>query len=279
MKTAPRKRPSQRLADVFVERARDYVGYKARPNKVTQFGERLQLNGLPWDGAFIEHVLYETGIKKLSGGIALPSMAYPPVALSYFVKTARLFTKPRRGDIAFFEFSTDDDYGMPHVGIVTDVGTDGSFLCVEGMVGNGKPRSQQVNDGVNERQRHAIETVGFGRLDFKRLAKVSAEGAARDATGIHITDDGGRSARRPTVSLPHLRLGSANKQVETVQLALHVVTGVEGMQRGMFCPKTRIAFAKFQRMLGYPSSASTGVPDETSLKALGSSTKLFNFKS
>lgn len=273
MARQPKLKPSQQLTEDFIERARTHVGYKALTNKVTEFGQRLNLNGLPWDGTFIEVVLRDTGIRKLmsqTGRPRLPSMTYTPTALSFFVKTARLYTKPQRGDIAFFDFSTDDDFGMPHVGIVTDVKDNGMFMCIEGMVDSGSPRGDQSNNGVHERERSIIETVGFGRIDFKKAASVSRVKLK--------TDNGEPAPKRVTVGLAHARLGSTHKNVETIQLALNTVTGVEGMQRGKFCRRTRLAFAKYQRMLGYPNSSATGIPDATSLKELGASTGLYDFK-
>jgi hypothetical protein len=293
MARRPKPKPSHQLIDDVVERARQYVGYTARPNKITQFGERLNLNGLPWDGAFIETVLRETGVKDLAardGRRPLPSMTYTPTALSYFIKTARVFSIPKRGDIVFFQFSTVEDFGMPHVGIVTDVGADGAFTSVEAMVSSGTPRGPQSNDGVHERQRHAIDTVAFGRIDYRQAASVARRIAARDARVLHIaqTGDGERGAsgqsstsRSPllTVSVAQTGVGSSSKRVETVQLALHVMTGVEGMKRGKFCALTQIAFANFQRSLGYPNSSATGVPDATSLKRLAEMSRVFDFKS
>lgn len=201
----------------------------------------------------------------------MPSMTYPPVALSHYLRSDRVFKTPRRGDIVFFEFSTDKDFGMPHVGIVTDVSrykTDKVFKTVEGMVSNGMPKSQQMNDGVYERTRHAIEVLGFARPDFRSTA--------RDARLKSQTDDGSASSST-LVTVGQLRSGSTHKNVQTVQLALTMVTDVTGMSRGKFCKRTRLAYAKYQRDLGYPSSSATGDVDAYSLERLASHTGVFRF--
>lgn len=213
---------------------------------------------------FIDTVAKEVGVR-------MPSMTYPPVALSHYLRSDRVFKTPRRGDIVFFEFSTDKDFGMPHVGIVTDVSrfkTEKVFKTVEGMVSNGMPKSQQVNDGVYERTRHVIETVGFVRPDFRSTA--------RDTRLKSQTDDS-LSSSTPVVTVGQLRFGSTHKSVQTVQLALSIVTKVTGMSRGKFCKRTRLAYAKFQRDLGYPTSTASGEVDAYSLERLASHTGVFRF--
>ena len=66
----------------FVAQALSYNGYTASANRINVFGERLGMNGLPWDGIFIDVVAREVGV-------SLPSHIYPPVAL------ADLFTDVR----------------------------------------------------------------------------------------------------------------------------------------------------------------------------------------
>ena len=251
--------------NAFVDKALSYVGYRSQPLNVNTFSERRQLKGQPWDGMFIDTVAKEVGLR-------MPSFTYAPLALSHYLKRARVFLTPQRGDIVFFEFSTDKDFGVPHVGIVTDVSnfkTDKTFKTVEAMVSNGMPKSQQVNDGVYERARHVIEVIGFARPVFGSTT-------ARDKPAKSQTDDASSSLNEITVG--QLRTGSTHKNVQTVQHALSMLTGITGMSRGRFCRRTKLAYAKFQRDLGYPNSAATGDVDAFSLERLANESRLFTFK-
>jgi hypothetical protein len=242
------------LREAFISRALGYVGYQATGNRDNFFGKKLNMNGLPWDGMFIEVTARESGI----GREALPAMTYTPVALSQFISRERLYNKPKRGDIMFFETSTDGDFGMPHVAIVTEV--NGSRLrTVEGMTASGQPRRMDVEDGVYERTRHVSDAIGFGRPAFAMTA--------RDSTDMSIIPTG--------VSLAHMRNGSKHRNVELLQLALRSATGVDGYVRGHFDDRTRLAYAKFQRQIGYPKSSATGIVDQTSLRILGEMTRVF----
>lgn len=249
---------STELRDRFIETALSYVGYQSQGNRENYFGKRLSMNGQPWDGMFIEVTARDSGVSRET----LPVMTYTPVALSQFIYRERIYKNPQRGDIMFFETSTDGDFGAPHVAIVTDV--NGTQLrTVEGMVSSGQPRRMDVNDGVHERTRHFSDAIAFCRPAYSKSASHK---------------EGGIS---PTVqlSLAHVRNGSTHKNVANLQLALHVVTGVNGYVRGKFDERTRLAYAKFQRQIGYPQSRATGVVDETSLRILGEISEIFELVS
>jgi hypothetical protein len=242
------------LREAFIERALGYVGYQATGNRDNVFGKRLNMNGQPWDGMFIEVTARESGLTRE----ALPVMTYAPVALSQFLSRERVYRIPQRGDIMFFETSTAGDFGTPHVAIVTEV--NGSRLrTVEGMTASGQPKRMDVEDGVYERIRHVSDAIAFGRPDFKKTAR----------------DSGGDSIIPTGVSLAHMRNGSKHRNVELLQIALRAATDIDGYTRGKFDDRTRLAYAKFQRQIGYPKSSATGVVDQTSLKLLGELTQVF----
>jgi hypothetical protein len=127
------------------------------------------------------------------------------------------------------------------------------------MTASGQPRRMDVEDGVYERTRHVSDGIGFGRPAFAMTA--------RDTSDISIIPTG--------VSLAHMRNGSKHRNVELLQLALRSATGVDGYVRGHFDDRTRLAYAKFQRQIGYPKSSATGVVDQTSLRILGEMTRVF----
>jgi hypothetical protein len=242
------------LKEAFIEKALSYVGYQATGNRENLFGKRLNMNGLPWDGMFIEVTARDVGISRE----ALPVMTYTPVALSQFLSRERVYKKPQRGDIMFFETSTDGDFGQPHVGIITNV-SGNQIRTVEGMVSSGQPRRMDVNDGVHERTRHLSDALAFCRPAFSRSASVG----------------GNDISSTVPLSLAQVRNGSRSRHVETLQLALRVATDVDGFVRGKFDDRTRLAYAKFQRQIGYPQSSATGVVDQTSLRILGEMTGVF----
>ena len=239
----------------FIDKALSYIGYTARANRENIFGERLGVNGQPWDGAFIDVVAKESGT-------SLPAMTYPLNGLSDFLKTGRFYNKPRRGDIVFFETSAINDYGTPHVGIVVDVqrhAIDGTFETVEGMTLSGMPKRSAQDEGVYKRIRSTHEVMGFGRPTF--------------VTASHTpTPD---SATVPRISTAQLRTGIKHKNVETVQLALAALVKASGLPKGHFDTRTRLAYAKFQRSIGYPASTATGDVDFQSLQRLATITGLF----
>lgn len=259
---------TEALCNEFVDKALSFVGYRARENRDNMFGERRNLNGQPWDGMFIDVVAEEAGLDDR----ALPRLIYAPVAMSQFVQTDRFFKRPAKGDIVFFDTSTVSDFGVPHVGIVTDASRhaiDGTFECVEGMTPSGMPKRSDPSDGVYLRRRHASEVIGFGRPKFSKRQVNKPQ------------DVDGKPSALPTVNLAQLRNGGRpNRSVELVQVALSQVTGITGYDRAKFCKRTQLAYAKFRRSLGYTASASSATDvDINSLRELAERTKLFNAKS
>ena len=249
------------LRELFVEKAESQIGYTARLTRENMYGERLGVNGQPWDGLFVDWVAREVGLP-------LYPHVYPTGALSYYIRLGIFHTRPRRGDVVFFETSAVSDFGSPHVGIVTDTkrfSLDGTFECVEAMVDSGQPKGGLDVNGVFKRVRHKLDVIGFGRPKFFTFDPV-----ARLWGVLPISTD---SLLR--VSPAQVKPGIRHRHVEVVQLALASTTGVRGLPRGHFDGRTKAAFASFQRSLGYSSSRANGVPDFPSLDALGKKTNLF----
>ena len=244
----------------FVAQAESHVGYISRPGMQSQYGGMVGYTGLPWAGAFVDVVAREAGVE-------VPACVYPPSGLAEFIKQRRWHFKPQPGDIAFFTFSTVDDFGLPHVGIVVDTSewrANGWLTTVEGQVANGFPRSQQSNDGVYKRIRWNHDIIGFGRPNFNHR-----HGALiRFQTG------------KTEVSLTHCRPGAKpNGSVERVQLALSLKTGLAtNVKRGSWDKHTGAAYSRWQRMCGFVGANVTGIPDRASLERLGRETGYFSVK-
>lgn len=86
----------------------------------------------------------------------------------------------------------------------------------------------------------------------------------------------------PVVKLPVVDISvtiaaakAGNGDVTVVQNALAKLGFLTTAERGPFGPKTKTAYAAYQRSLGYTGSDADGIPGATSLTKLGSKTGLF----
>lgn len=245
-------------AQQFIEKAQEYVGYKARPGGSTEFGQRAghSGHGLPWDGSFIDCVAFDSGIQ-------IPSCVYTPSALAAFISEKRWRADPRPGDIAFFVFSMTGAFGAPHVGIVVDSTNwrkAGTFISIEANIDSGLPQGIKDKDGVHERLRWKNEVIGFCRPNFK----------LRPAEG-QISQTGGKIIR-----IGHIRPEKWHESVILVQKALKSQVSLARHVPGAFDLPTRMAYAEWQRRLGKVESGVTGTPTQACLAALGTRTGLFS---
>jgi hypothetical protein len=243
----------------FLETAASHLGYHGRPGNVSTFGGLVGYQGLPWDGSFIDVVARDAEV-------SLPACVYTPSGLAEFIFNRRWHAKPQPGDIVFFTWSTGDDFGMPHVGIVTDTSDWnrlGCFRSIEACVNSGLPKGGVVNDGVYLRLRWKFEVLGFGRPDFK----------LRPAKEIKKADG------QVSIRLENIRPGKRHKDVERVQLALASITGLRNAKAGSFDGQTQAAYSRWQRSIGLVGKNTTGLPDFDSLSRLGRETGYFRIDS
>lgn len=148
-----------------IEIARSQAGtleYPAGSNE-QKFGEWYGMNGQPWCAMFISWVLAKAGFKN-----PLYRASYTPAWVDMFKAAGRWYTKPRRGDIVFFDFP-DSVHRVQHVGLVTRVNPDGSIRTVEGNTSSGPSGSQDNGGGVFRRVRSTADVVGYGRPAYLRL--------------------------------------------------------------------------------------------------------------
>lgn len=248
-------------AQSFVDEATKYLGFRARPGGLTEFAQRAGYAGhdLPWDGAFVDCVAYDSGLQ-------IPSCVYTPAAMAEFSHSFRWKKHPRPGDIVFFAFPTLSTFGAPHVGIVTNTDkwrTDGTFLAVEGNIDAGLPRSSKEKDGVYERLRWKNEVIGFCRPDFKSRLVV-AENAQ---TGPK------------TIKIAHIRPEKRHESVLLVQKALKSEVFLTKHAASVFDLPTRKAYAEWQRKIGRAGADADGIPTPACLKILGLRTGIFSIDS
>jgi hypothetical protein len=271
-------RTAARTANRLVETASAYLNYQAGPMMRTVFGETVGYNNQPWAGAFIDVCAREAGLD-------IPSCVYTPTALSVMLSDGRQRMHPKPGDLAFFNFPSENAgslTAMPHVAIVTDVREfklTGRFQVIEG---NSRPANAKMGtgvDGVFLRIRNSRDVIAFvrpkpnrqpGKLRTKLIEKLGL--AARVSTSPLEEAARANIGVVPAALAPKLR----NKQIEVVQLALSVTVGLHGYTRGQWDSLTESAYATFQRRIGYLGQDANGVPNRPSLQRLASETNLFH---
>ena len=242
----------------FVEEAHGYLGYRARPGGSTEFGQRAGYSGhdLPWDGAFIDCVAFDSGLQ-------IPSCVYTPTALAEFASQKRWRANPRPGDIVFYAFSVTGMFGAPHVGIISDSAnwrTAGVFTAIEANIDSGLPRGSKDKDGIHERARWKNEVIGFCRPNFK-LRPVEGK----------ITQTGTK-----LVKIAQIRPEKRHESVLLVQKALKKEVFLAPHEPGVFDLPTRMAYAQWQRKLGRVGLDANSTPTHACLAALGARTGIFS---
>ena len=238
----------------FLETATQHLGYTARAGMQSTYGGTVGYQGSIWSGAYIDVVAREAGME-------LPACVYSPAGLAEFIYKRRWHARPKPGDIVFLTFPTDENFGMPHVGIVTgtqDWQRHGLVETIEGQVASGLAKGSQLNDGVYRRVRYRHEVLGFGRPTFRPV------------------QHGGTDMAGKEIRLAHLQTGKRHASVELVQRALALKTGLHNIT-GKVDGETTSAFARWQRSIGYIDGH--GRFDVASLRRLGRETGLFSIES
>ena len=252
--------------ELFAAAAEKHIGYQARPGRLSTYGELTGHQGCPWAGAFIDVVARHMNLK-------LPSLVQTNAGLGEFIRTGSIHVRPQVGDIVFFNFSQADAYGMPHVGLVTDVShfqEHGMFQTIEGETSHGGPKGSQLNDGVFKRTRYVYDVLAFARPNFKRTftSEVQPASGAQAQADIKLPT-------KPVVKSSILKPGLRHPSVVHLQLALAATVGLRGAARGELDHKTQAAAANFQRTLGYVGTDANGIPDLPTLTRLANETGLF----
>lgn len=240
-------------ADALITSAEKYLGYQCRPGNNSIFGQTVGYQGLVWSGAFIDVVAREAGV-------TVPACMYSASGMSEFISRRAWFTRPQPGDIVFFNFPTDALTGMPHVGLVTKTEawqTDGLIETIEANVDTGLPKASQGKDGVYRRVRFSFDVIGFGRPAYSLPV-------SQEQTGV------------PTIRLGNISPGKRNREIELVQRALVLMTGLHIAKPGSYDGYTLSAYASYQRQIGYLVSDATGIPDLASLQRLGRDSRIFS---
>ena len=285
------KRPgTSAAAELFIKTAQQYLGYVADLGGRNIFGQKVGYDARQWSGAFIDVCAKEAGLH-------LPSFTYTPSALAEFLRQGNFSREARPGSVAIYNFSSEtgqsaDQFGMPHAGIVVDVREfteTGRFITVEGNTeGTGV---YQKKDGVYQRIRSINDVVMFCHPNFDGGARA---GSRTFNDRLMAWMDRGRTkfdssdlaeletARVQPVKLlmnGEIKHGDRNKKIETIQIALAMVTDIRGAQPGKWDGITTAACSRYQRMIGFVGKDATGLPDVNTLKRLAKDTGLFELVS
>jgi hypothetical protein len=249
----------------LVEKARSYIGFTARALKANGFSEKTGYPGGPWAGAFLETVLREFGLPQ----VGRASLASSSAAMKAYGK--KLYRTPRIGDLVFFAFSQDSEFGEPHIGIVSenrDFKKLKSFRVIEGQTATGLPRGNQDTNGVYERTRYLTDVVGFGRINIGSSKKTQVPADQSAAEVLQVL--------KPS----NIQYGKRSSSTEMLQVALAQVTDGSEFERGVFEDRTRSAFAAYQRYIGRVGRDAHGLPanDHQAVQRLGFETGVFQVK-
>ena len=248
---------TKRNRDLTVETASRHVGYVAQANRNSVYGNRVGLPNQTWSGSFLDVVFAES-----TASLSVPTFAYTPSALAYFVEHNRLFRKPKKGDIVFYAFPTEDSLGQPHVGLITDTTNwklNRSFKAIEAQTDSGLPRGSRDKDGVYERVRYITDVLAFARP----RTKLGLARSLRASNFTYTPDRASEYIAKVNASLTN----QSFSEVAEIQIQLSIKVGLRDARRGVFDAHTRSAYAKWQRHMGYGNRA-TGQPDSPSLDQL-----------
>jgi hypothetical protein len=256
------RRAERDKRDEIVRTARAHQGYRALALRNSIYGTDVGHPGYSWNGAFVETVFRECGLRAETAS-----------TVSYLADAsikARSSVFPRAvGDIVVYAFPVaDDHFGQPAIGIVTDISEyrkSGEFLAVEGETASGKSRGDQTANGVFERRRFETDVLIFIRPDFR---------VPRPA----VTDTVIPNGKRPWLRLSQIQSGKRHKSVELVQRALAETVGLREVDRGWYDPKTASALAAYQRRQGFAGQQANGLPNQGILEDLGRETGVFDVR-
>lgn len=243
-------------AESFLETARGYLGFRSTPGGKNEFAARsgYTAGDVPWSGSFIDCVAYDAGVR-------LPACVYSPNGLAELTYQNRWRKNPRPGDIVFYNFAVDRAFGMPHVGIVSNVDgwrSDEIFIAIEANVCSGLPKAPKTNDGVFERTRRRHDVLGFCRPNFD----------LRPASTDIMTGS-------TQVVASQLLPGKRHASVAVLQRALVVAVGLKNYESGKYDRPTQAAYARFQRLIGLVGDDADGIPTPGTLRRLAIETGTF----
>lgn len=149
-----RKRYEGRAVRIAVKDARSHLGEVERYSNHISFATEFGIDGQPWCGAFVGHVLRRAGVN------APREIVYTPNILRLgWVRPS----KPRPGDLVLFKWPGISHDPVDHVGLYV-----GRGATIEGNTSPGSGGSQNNGGGVYLRRRGTANVVGYVRPPYPR---------------------------------------------------------------------------------------------------------------
>jgi hypothetical protein len=142
----------------FVAVARSQIGYRESAGNRTKYGAWYGMNGTAWCAIFMSWCAWKAGATKI-----IPRHAYTPAGADWFKARGQWHTsKPKVGDLVYFNFPGDGVNRISHVGTVEAVKADGSIITIEG---NTNAAGSRTGGGVWRKARRT-GIVGYGRPKY-----------------------------------------------------------------------------------------------------------------
>ena len=176
-------------AQDIIAKARSYVGTKESPansNNVIfntdYYGKPVSGDNYPWCAAFCWDIFRMCNASGLYYGGKKTALCAE--AGNWYKKQKQWYSTPAEGDLVFFKFNRTKNW-TNHIGIVSKVNSDGTFMSIEGNTSLGN----QSNGGeVMERKRTMENVVGFGRPAYT-AATPEYPCRAIDVAGYNLISD------------------------------------------------------------------------------------------
>lgn len=143
-----------------IAQAERWLGFVEAPVNRTPFGRWYGLDGQPYCAMALSMWSWDAGLPVPAS--TSKGYAYTPSGALWFKDRRRWGTRPLPGAHVFFRFSGPR---IHHVGLVTDVYSDGSIETIEANTSRGAAGSQRDGGGV-WRRRRAAGIVGYGYPNY-----------------------------------------------------------------------------------------------------------------
>jgi surface antigen len=221
-------------------------------------------DGAPWCATFVVAASKVTGLAIPTGA----GSAWTPGNAKAYQAAGRYSSTPVPGSTGFVFYPWLDGGRIGHTFIVEAVPGDGTVITIEGNTNNDGSRT------------------GIGVFRHRRpvLAGAGSEGVAGYGLNVFasapVVITPPHLPNYPVISLSKLvnaaskkgQQGTYRAGVQIVQSALAAEPGV-GLDfssgPGVFGPRTKAAYARWQKQCGYSGSGADGVPGRASLTRLG----------
>lgn len=217
-----------------VSYAQAQLGFKARANRVTSYGQSFGVSGQAWSGAFMQYVLMQAEV------LTEPALLDPNSALAEYIKQDRLVSadKIQRGDLIFVHGSRPFESYRVLLALGDGTAIGGMFSA----------RAGEEGDAVISKKVYSTEIVAVARPAYvvkRRLFRTPARDLESSDT------------KAMTVRVDRLRPGRATKSTRQVQMALAEAVGLTGAEPGFFDANVRAAMRRYEQKIGYVTGDGT----------------------